>query len=65
MSRLLSVLRAHRPRIRNIGRWSVDPKLAEWMAEARLNPSAIGGRESDLGRAIAAVGKLQRFLEDG
>ncbi|MEM8706579.1 MAG: NAD(P)/FAD-dependent oxidoreductase [Actinomycetota bacterium] len=49
--------------IHNVGRWSADPALAEWMLEARLSPTG-GGDGPDLGLAIAAVTKLEAFLSE-
>ena len=48
--------------IHNVGRWSADPAIARWLVEARLSPT--GGTRPDLGVAIAAAGKLERFLAE-
>ena len=49
--------------IHNVGRWSRDAGIAQWMADARLSPTG-GGGGPDLGLAIAAVTKLESFLAE-
>jgi len=56
----------------NMGRWSVDPDLVQWMAEARLDdfssPNAPeldpAAAEALMATALTAAAKLQTYLEE-